>query len=89
MSTDKQPFLQDLQARLSELVRTSAAADVERNIKALLSQAFQRLELVTRDELDESAELLASLAERVARLEGTVESLERARAPSADLPPQA
>lgn len=80
MTTEKQPFLQDLQARLTELLRSTPAADVERNVKALVGQAFQRLELVTRDELDTCAGMLASLSERVSELERTVAALERERA---------
>ena len=77
MTTDKQNLLQDLQARLSELMRNSPAADIERNLKALLGQTFERLELVTRDEFDGNVELLGSLRGRVARLEQAVEALER------------
>jgi BMFP domain-containing protein YqiC len=80
MTTDKQNFLQDLQARLAELIRTSPAGDVERNLKAVLGQALQRLELVTREEFDDYAALLAALRERVAQLEGGVAALERERA---------
>lgn len=79
MSTDKQNFLQDLQARLSELLRTSPAGDVERNLKAVLGQAFQRLELVTREEFDDYAALLASLRGRIAQLEESVARLEAER----------
>jgi len=83
MSTDKQPFLQDLQARLAELIRTTPAADVERNMKALLGQAFQRFELVTREELDACHDMLASLSSRVARLEQALAAVEQARAGTA------
>lgn len=76
MAPDKQSFLQDLQARLSELVRTSPAGDLERNLKAMLGQAFQRLELVTRDELDDYAAVLAALRGRVVQLEEAVAALE-------------
>lgn len=82
MTTDKQTLLQDLQSRLAELMRNSPAADVERNMKALLGQTFERLELVTREEFDGYVEMLAALRGRVARLEQTVQALER----SADTP---
>lgn len=77
MSIDKQPFLQDLQARLSELLRNSPATDIERNVRALLGQAFQRMELVTRDEFDTFAQVLAALRARIESLEATVAELER------------
>jgi len=78
MTTDKQTLLQDLQGRLSELFRNSPAADVERNLKALLGQTFERLELVTREEFDAYVEMLGSLRARVARLETAVQALETA-----------
>lgn len=83
---DKQPFLQDLQARLGELIRNSPAADIERNLKALLGQTFQRMELVTRDEFDTFAQVLGALRARVESLEATVAKLEAERDAPADGP---
>lgn len=62
-------LLGDLQARVTELLRSGPAADVERNVKALLAQTFQRVDLVTRDEFDAQLERLARLQERVEQLE--------------------
>ncbi len=76
MSTEPQSLLNDLQARLAELFRASPAADIERNVRAMLNQTFQRLDLVTREEFDIQAEMLARLRERVAQLERTVARLE-------------
>jgi BMFP domain-containing protein YqiC len=85
MTTDKQTLLQDLQSRVAELIRSGPAADVERNLKALLGQTFERLELVTREEFDGYVEMLAALRARVARLEQAVQALERpADAPASD-----
>ena len=75
-------FLQDLQDRLGTLLRASPASDLERNLKALLAQAFQRMELVTRDELDALTEALSGLRARVETLEATIARLEaRERTP--------
>jgi len=85
MTTDKQTLLQDLQGRIAELFRNSPASDIERNLKALLGQTFERLELVTRDEFDAYVELLGTLRARVAKLEQAVQALERpADAPTND-----
>ncbi|GMV02951.1 MAG: accessory factor UbiK family protein [Burkholderiaceae bacterium] len=62
-------LLADLQARLGELLRSSPAADIERNVKALLAQAFQRADLVTREEFDAQLERLTKLQQRVEQLE--------------------
>ncbi|HQY28693.1 MAG TPA: accessory factor UbiK family protein [Burkholderiaceae bacterium] len=70
MNTTSPPsLLGDLQARVTELLRSGPAADVERNVKALLAQTFQRVDLVTRDEFDAQLERLARLQERVDQLE--------------------
>lgn len=62
-------LLDELQARVSELLRNSPAADIERNMKALLAQTFQRVDLVTRDEFEAQLERLARLQARVEQLE--------------------
>lgn len=77
---DRQPFLHDFQQRLLDLFRASPAADVERNLKALVNQTFNKLELVTREDFDVQRDLLRELSARVEALE--VSSL-RASGPSA------
>lgn len=68
-TTPPKSLLDELQARVAELMRNSPAADIERNMKALLAQGFQRVDLVTRDEFDAQLERLARLQERVTQLE--------------------
>lgn len=69
MDKTPQSLLAELQQRVSELFRSSPAADIERNLKAMLAQTFQRVELVTRDEFDTQLERLSRLQERVESLE--------------------
>jgi hypothetical protein len=76
---DKTRFLDDLQARLASLLADTPAADVQRNLKSLLSQQFSKLELVTRDELDVQARVLARTREKLETLEARVAALETAR----------
>ncbi|HIE1300729.1 TPA: accessory factor UbiK family protein, partial [Burkholderia contaminans] len=56
----KQPsdVFNDLQSRVSDLLKNSPAKDVERNVKAMLSQGFSKLDLVTREEFDTQAQVL-------------------------------
>jgi len=68
-TTPPKSLLDELQSRVSELMRNSPAADIERNMKALLAQGFQRVDLVTRDEFEAQLERLARLQERVTQLE--------------------
>lgn len=69
MNTTPPPLFQEFQQRLQDLFRASPAADLERNVKALMTQTFNRMELVTRDELDIQAALLDELRLRVDALE--------------------
>lgn len=80
MSTDKQTLLSDLQNRVTELLRASPAGDIERNLKALLAQGFQKMDLVTREEFDVQVALMDKLRARVAELERTLAELESRRA---------
>ena len=66
---DKQAFFQDFQQKVMDLIKASPAADIERNIKALMGQTFNKLELVSREEFDIQAALLQSLQARVDALE--------------------
>ena len=69
MNTTPQSLLAELQQRVSDLFRNSPAADIERNLKAMLAQTFQRVDLVTRDEFDAQLERMSRLQERIATLE--------------------
>lgn len=69
-------WLDDLQRNISELIAKSPAADIERNVKAMMAQTFSRLDLVTREEFDVQKELLERLFERVAALELRIQALE-------------
>ena len=66
---ERQAFLQDVQQRIAELIRSSPAADLERNVKAMLAQTFQRMDLVTREEFEVQLETIARLRQRVEALE--------------------
>ena len=86
---DRQAFFDDLQHRVLGLLRSGPAADLERNLKALLAQGFQRLELVTREEFELQRELLARTRDKLDTLEKQVQQFEarQASAPSADFEP--
>ncbi|HTR10130.1 MAG TPA: accessory factor UbiK family protein [Paraburkholderia sp.] len=75
----KQPndVFNDLQARVSELLKNSPARDVERNVRAMLSQGFSKLELVTREEFDAQTQVLVRTRTRLEELERRVAELEQ------------
>jgi BMFP domain-containing protein YqiC len=69
-------IFEDLSARISEFLAASPAKDVEKNIKALLSTAFAKLDLATREQLDIQAKVLARTREKLSALEARVAELE-------------
>jgi BMFP domain-containing protein YqiC len=76
---EKTAFLNDLQDKLAKLLKNSPAADIERNIKTLVSQGLTKFELVTREEFEVQRELQARLRSRVDALEARVKELENKR----------
>ncbi|AET88032.1 MULTISPECIES: accessory factor UbiK family protein [Caballeronia] len=75
----KQPndVFNDLQQKMSELFKNSPAKDVERNMKAMLSQGFSKLDLVTREEFDTQTQVLVRTRARLEELEKRVAQLEQ------------
>jgi hypothetical protein len=73
-------LLSDLSEKLAAMAGTHPGRDLERNMRALLSAAFARLDLVSREEYDVQAQVLARAREKLALLERRVAELERARA---------
>jgi BMFP domain-containing protein YqiC len=69
--------VQDLQSKIAEFLRNSPARDVERNVRAMLTQGFARLDLVTREEFDTQTQVLSRLRLRIEELEKRVAELER------------
>ena len=73
--TDPKTF-EDLRARISEALRNSPAADLEKNLHALAGSFFERFDLATREDLDVHRKLLERAQARLAALEARVAELE-------------
>lgn len=69
-------IIDEINAKVSEVLQNSPAKDIEKNIRVLLSGAFTRLDLVTRDEFDVQQEVLQRTREKLMILEGKVSELE-------------
>jgi ubiquinone biosynthesis accessory factor UbiK len=69
-------LFEELNAKISALLAQSPAKDAEKNLRALLATFFSRLDLVTREEFDVQARLLARSREQVAALEARIAGLE-------------
>lgn len=72
-------ILEDFGNKMSALLANSPAKDIEKNAKAVISGVFGKLDLVTREEFDIQAQLLARTRERLQALEARVEALEKTR----------
>jgi BMFP domain-containing protein YqiC len=69
-------ILDDLSIKFRELLNSSPAGDLQKNIRALLEGAFTKLELVSREEFDIQAEVLRKTREKLQTLEKKLEQLE-------------
>jgi ubiquinone biosynthesis accessory factor UbiK len=73
---DRNAFLDDLQQKISAVIANTPAADIERNVKALVAQGLARFELVTREEFEVQRELVARLSAQAQALEARLAALE-------------
>ena|SRR5690625_4321096 len=69
-------WFEDLQRNISDMIAKSPAGDIERNVRAMMTQTFSRMDLITREEFDIQKELLERLLERVTALEARIQALE-------------
>ena len=63
--------------RLRQVLEASPAKDLEKNVRAVLTSVFSRLDLVTREEFDVQREVLLRTRERLNELEHKLAQIER------------
>jgi BMFP domain-containing protein YqiC len=69
-------LLDELGERINEAFRNSPAADVEKNLKALLLAWFDRMDLVVREDFEVQKRLLERAQAKLAELDSRVKELE-------------
>ena len=69
-------LLDEINERVRSVLAQSPAADLERNLRVLLSGWFSRLDLVTREEFDIQREVLRRAQDRLSQLEARLAELE-------------
>ena len=73
---NKPNFFDDMQAKINQAIENSPARDIEKNVKAMLSSGFAKLDLVTREEFEVQAQVLAKTRAKLEELEARVAELE-------------
>lgn len=78
---DMNNFFTDLQSKINQAIENSPAKDIEKNVKAMMTQGFSKLDLVTREEFDIQAQVLAKTRTKLEALEARLAELEGKLAP--------
>jgi BMFP domain-containing protein YqiC len=69
-------FFDDLRNRIDDALRDSPAQDIEKNLRALLTAWFDRLDLVMREDFEVQKKLLERANAKLAELEARIAELE-------------
>jgi BMFP domain-containing protein YqiC len=67
----------EINAKISQVIADSPAKDIEKNVRALMSAAFVKMDLVTREEFDVQIELLQRTRAKLTELEQRIAELEQ------------
>jgi hypothetical protein len=70
-------LFEEIDRKMKEVLAQSPARDLEKNLRALLTGAFSRLDLVTREEFDVQREVLARTRAKLEELEAKLAELEK------------
>lgn len=73
---DNQKLVDEINERMKAVFAQSPAADLEKNVRAMLTALFSRLDLVTREEFDVQRQVLMRTREKLAQLEAKLAELE-------------
>ena len=73
---DKRLF-DELNERISEALRNSPAQDIEKNLRAMMTSWFDRMDLVMREDFEVQKKLLERAQAKLAELEARIADLER------------
>lgn len=71
--------LDEINNKIKVLLENTPAADVQKNLRALLQSQFAKLDLVTREEFDVQRAVLLRAREKITQLEARLAVLERGK----------
>ena len=72
-----QKLLDEINEKVRAVLAQGPAADIEKNMRAMLTALFSRLDLVTREEFDVQRQVLARTREKLAQLETKLAEMEK------------
>ena len=72
-----QRILDEIGVRVSEVLKSSPAGDLQKNLRALLVAFFDRFDLVTREDFDAQKRVLERAQAQLAELETRLAEIER------------
>jgi len=72
-----QRIANDMQNKVGDAIRNSPAQEIEKNVRAMMNQGFQKMDLVTREEFDLQSKVLTKTREKLEALEAKVAALEK------------
>lgn len=70
-------LIEDISQKISEVIQSSPAKDIEKNVRVLMTGLFSKLDLITREEFDVQAQVLLRTREKLEKLEAQVAELEK------------
>lgn len=70
-------FLNDLVSKLGDVLKQSPAKDIEQNLRAGVTSMLSKLDMVSREEFDVQAEVLARTRDKLVQLEARLAELEK------------
>ena len=74
-----QRIASDMQNKVGDAIRNSPAQEIEKNVRAMMNQGFQKMDLVTREEFELQSKVLAKTREKLELLEVKVAALEKSQ----------
>lgn len=73
----KDKFFDEIASKISEVIAASPARDVEKNVRAMMSTTFAKLDLVTQEEFLIQQDVLLKTREKLVELEARIAELEQ------------
>lgn len=71
-----QTLAEDAQKKVMDALKDSPAKDIEKNVRSMVNQGFQKMDLITRQEFDIQMQVLQKTRAKLEELEQKVVELE-------------